>query len=191
MDVNLRKTATDTAYIVVGVGVLGFQQAQVRRRDAIARASALRRDARGTLKQQTDKIKTRTEGCAGNLADFGSSIGSTVTDTVSETVTNTVGAVGSQVKAGVDAVGTQVKASAERMGTADPRSWVDPVVGDIRVRVEPVVEQLRTITLPGTVSALPDQVSKVIEVGRNRVQGRFGGTSEGTIPTRTAASGRS
>ena len=36
MDVNLRKTATDTAYIVVGVGVLGFQQAQVKRRDAIA-----------------------------------------------------------------------------------------------------------------------------------------------------------
>ena len=37
MDVNLRKTATDTAYIVVGVGVLGFQQAQVKRRDAVAR----------------------------------------------------------------------------------------------------------------------------------------------------------
>lgn len=212
MDVNLRKTATDTAYIVVGVGVLGFQQAQVRRRDAIARASTLRRDARGTLKQQTDKIKTRTEGCASNLADLGTNIGSTVSETVGETVTSTVGAVstqvkagadrvGSQVKAGADAVSSQVKASADavssqvkagadRMSTADPRSWVDPVVGDIRVRVEPVVEQLRTIALPGTVSALPDQVSKVIEVGRNRVQGRFGGSTDGTISAPTAASGR-
>ena len=113
MDVNLRKTATDTAYIVVGVGVLGFQQAQVRRRDAIARASTLRRDARGTLRQQTDKIKTRTEGCASNLADLGSSIGSTVGGTVGETVSNTVGAVSSQVKAGADAVSTQVKAGAD------------------------------------------------------------------------------
>jgi len=201
MDVNLRKTATDTAYIVVGVGVLGFQQAQVRRRDAIARAATLRRDARGSLKQQTEKIKTRTEGCASNLADLGTSIGSTVGGTVGETVSNTVGAVSTQVKAGVDrvgsqvkasadAVGSQVKAGADRMGTPDPRSWVDPVVGDLRVRVEPVVEQLRTITLPGTVSALPDQVSKVIEVGRNRVQGRFGGGTEGTIPAPTTASGR-
>ncbi len=211
MDVNLRKTATDTAYIVVGVGVLGFQQAQLRRRDAIARAATLRRDARGTLKQQSDNIRTRAEGCAANLANLGTSIGSTVGDTVSGTVTNTVEAVGSQVKSGVDLVGsqvkagagavssqvkagtdavtTQVKAGADRMGTADPRVWVDPVVGDIRLRVEPVVEQLRTIALPGTVSALPDQVSKVIEVGRNRVQGRFGGGSEGTIPARTAANG--
>ena len=42
MDVNLRKTATDTAYIVVGVGVLGFQQAQVKRRDAVAQVSSPR-----------------------------------------------------------------------------------------------------------------------------------------------------
>ncbi len=49
MDVNLRKTATDTAYVVVGVGVLGFQQAQVKRRDAVARVSAIRRDARSSL----------------------------------------------------------------------------------------------------------------------------------------------
>jgi hypothetical protein len=220
MDVNLRKTATDTAYIVVGVGVLGFQQAQVRRRDAIARATTIRRDARGTLQQQTDKIKTRTEGCAANLAGLGSTIGATVGGGVGETVTSTVGAVGTQVKAGVDLVGSQVKAGADvvgsqfktgadavgsqvktgvdlvgsqvkagadLMGAADPRVWVDPVVGDIRVRVEPVVEQLRTITLPGTVSALPDQVSKVIEVGRNRVQGRFGGGSEGSIPAQTAS----
>jgi hypothetical protein len=202
MDVNLRKTATDTAYIVVGVGVLGFQQAQVRRRDAIARAATIRRDARGTLKQQTDKIKTRTEGCAANIAGLGSTLGSNVGGTVGGTVSNTVDALGTQVKAGVDlvgtqvkagadAVGTQVKAGADLMGAADPRTFLDPVVGDIRVRVEPVVEQLRTITLPGTVSALPDQVSKVIEVGRNRVQGRFGGGSEGTIPAQTAATGRS
>jgi hypothetical protein len=218
MDVNLRKTATDTAYIVVGVGVLGFQHAQVRRRDAVARATTMRREARETLKEQTDKLKTRGGGCTANLAGLGSNVSGTVGDTV----TSTVGAVGNQVKAGVDrvgsqvkasadvvgtqvkagadavgtqmktgvdVVGTQVKAGADLMGAAHPRAWANPVVGDIRVRVEPVVEQLRTITLPGTVSALPDQVSKVIEVGRNRVQGRFGGAGEGTIPEPTAANG--
>ena len=168
MDVNLKKTATDTAYIVVGVGVLGFQQAQVRRRDTLARVAALRRDARGTFQQRTDRIKARTEGCAGNLG-------------------STVETVGSQVRAGAEAVGSQVKAGADIVGTAAPRGWVEPVVGDIRVRVEPVVEQLRTIALPGNVSALPDQVSKVIEVGRNRVQGRFGGATPTAVRTANSA----
>jgi len=94
--------------------------------------------------------------------------------TVKSTVSDTVSSVGSQVKAGADAA-----------RTADPRVWAEPVVGDLRVRVEPVVEQLRTITLPGTVSSLPDQVSKAIEVGRNRVQGRFG-TAATTVPKAAA-----
>lgn len=33
MDIDIRKTVTDAAYITVGIGVLGFQQAQVRRRE--------------------------------------------------------------------------------------------------------------------------------------------------------------
>jgi len=194
MDVNLKKTATDTAYIVVGVGVLGFQQAQVRRRDTLARVAALRRDARGTFQQRTDRIKARTEGCAGNLGStvetVGNTVGTTVATvrrTVGNTVSDTVETVGSQVRAGAEAVGSQVKAGADIVGTAAPRGWVEPVVGDIRVRVEPVVEQLRTIALPGNVSALPDQVSKVIEVGRNRVQGRFGGATPTAVRTANSA----
>jgi hypothetical protein len=167
MDVNLRKTATDTAYVVVGVGVLGFQQAQVKRRDAVARVTSLGQDARSTLASRTDTIKSRTEGCAANLGSLGS--------TISE-------AVGSTVSSTLDAVGTQVKSGASAARNADPRVWAEPVVGDIRVRVEPVIEQLRTITLPGTVSAIPDQLSKTIEVGRNRVQG-LRGTTPTTFPT--------
>jgi hypothetical protein len=166
MDVNLRKTATDTAYIVVGIGVLGFQQAQVRRRDAMKRATTLRHDARSTIQSSTDTIKSATDGCAGNLSNLGATIGgvgSTMSSTVTDAVTTTIGAVGTQVKAGAGAA-----------RTVDPRSWVEPVVGDIRVRVEPVIEQVRTITLPGTVSSIPDHVSKVIDVGRNRVQGGRG-----------------
>jgi hypothetical protein len=190
MDVNLRKTATDTAYIVVGVGVLGFQQAQVRRRDAAAKVSSLRRDARGALRQRAGKLKAATSGCSSNLGDLRASLGSKGTNLGSSVTSrvNTVGTtVGSTVSNTVGAVGSQVKAGAGAARSADPRGWVDPVVGDLRVRVEPVVEQLRTITLPGTVSSLPDHVSKELEVGRNRVQGRLGNATP--APARVAAGG--
>jgi hypothetical protein len=177
MDVNLRKTATDTAYVIVGVGVLGFQQAQVKRRDAVARAGSIGKDARASLNHQTDSIKARATGCAESLGDLGSTVtgtvgnlGSTVTGTVTTTVGNTIEAVGTQVKAGADAA-----------RSADPRVWAEPVIGDLRVRVEPVIEQLRTISLPAnlsdtvsaTVTAIPEQLSSVIEVGKARVQGRM------------------
>jgi hypothetical protein len=187
MDVNLRKTATDTAYIVVGVGVLGFQQAQVRRRDAQARVATLRREARDSLRARTDRIKARTGGCASNLGSLRSNVTNTARRVAPastlrarsglRSVGDTVGAVGAKARAGADAA-----------RNADPLGWVDPVVGDLRLRVEPVVEQIRTITLPDSVSALPDQVSKVIEVGRNRVQGLRGDAADAT-PARAAANG--
>jgi hypothetical protein len=164
MDVNLRKTATDTAYVVVGVGVLGFQQAQVKRRDAVAKVSAIGRDAKSTLTtgtgSVTDSVKTRVESCASSVGTNLGSLGTTVSSTVGSTVSSAVDAVGSQVKAGADVA-----------RTVDPRSLVEPVVGDLKVRVEPVVEQLRTISLPDRVAAIPDQVAKTIEVGKARVQG--------------------
>jgi hypothetical protein len=54
------------------------------------------------------------------------------------------------------------------------------------VRVEPVVEQLRTISLPDSVTSLPDQLSKALEAGRNQVQGRLGAVTP--PPLRSAAS---
>jgi hypothetical protein len=163
MDVNLRKTATDTAYIVVGVGVLGFQQAQVRRRDTVAKLESLRRDATGTLRERTDRIKARSGSCASRLGDQGRNLRTTVGETVGTRVSNAAESVGTQVRAGADAA-----------RAVDPRALVDPIVGDLRVRVEPVVEQLRTISLPDSVSSLPDQVSKALEAGRSQVQGRLG-----------------
>jgi hypothetical protein len=186
MDVNIRKTATDTAYVVVGVGVLGFQQAQVNRRDAVARVSSAGKDARSSLSHQTDAIKARASGCAATIGD----LGSTVTGTVGNLGSTVTGTVGETVGSTIDAVGTQVKAGAHAARSADPRGWAEPVVGDLRVRVEPVIEQLRTISLPtnvtdsvtstvsSTVAAIPEQLSNVLEVGKARVQGR-----RGTTPT--------
>jgi hypothetical protein len=188
MDVNLRKTATDTAYIVVGVGVLGFQQAQVKRRDAVNRVSTIGSDAKSSFTTQTDSILARAAGCAASISDLGATVGGTVGN-LGSTVSGTVGGtVGSTVGGAFDAVTTQVKAGADMAKVADPRVWAEPVVGDLRVRVEPVIEQLRTISVPdvtgvvsgvvtGAVASIPDQLSKTIEVGKARVQGRSGPTS--------------
>lgn len=44
---EVRQKAEDAAYTAVGVGVLGFQQAQVRRREVQERLAEAARDARG------------------------------------------------------------------------------------------------------------------------------------------------
>jgi hypothetical protein len=193
MDVNIRKTATDTAYVLVGVGVLGFQQAQVKRRDAIAKVESIGEDARSSISHQTDSIKARATECATTLTDLGATVGGTVSglsstvgelgSSVGDTVTATVGST-------LEAVSSQVLAGASAARIADPRVWAEPVVGDIRVRVEPVIEQLRTISLPtnvaATMTAIPEQLAKTFEIGKARVQGRRG-TSPTAVPK--AASG--
>jgi hypothetical protein len=59
MELDLRKTAADAAYIAVGAGVLGFQQAQVRRREAGARIATLARDAQSVIETRSDAIRSR------------------------------------------------------------------------------------------------------------------------------------
>jgi hypothetical protein len=193
MDVNLRKTATDTAYVFVGVGVLGFQQAQVKRRDAVAKVSTIGKDARTSVSAQTDTILAKAMGCAANISDLGTTVSGTVSNlgsSVGGTVSGSVGGLGSSVTSSVsstvgttlDAVSNQVKAGASAAKIVDPRVWAEPVVGDLRDRVAPAIEQLRSISVPetvtATVSAIPGQLSKTIEVGKAKVQGR-----RGTTPT--------
>lgn len=49
---DLSKTARDAAYVAVGLGVLGFQRAQVRRRELVERLTA----AVSVLQQQVDRL---------------------------------------------------------------------------------------------------------------------------------------
>lgn len=71
MTVDIRKTLTDAGYIAVGVGVLGVQQAQTRRRelqDALAAASPLHvigdqtNDARLKVKAGLDRATEAAQG---------------------------------------------------------------------------------------------------------------------------------
>lgn len=68
MPTNAKKSLTDAGYIAVGLGVMGFQQAQVRARAAQKRVTEAgsclagrARDARGTLDTQTQTARTQAE----------------------------------------------------------------------------------------------------------------------------------
>jgi hypothetical protein len=80
---DVRKTFTDAGYIAIGLGVMGFQQAQVRRRELQGRlenaGSCLAdraRDAReraqefaGEIGQRVEPLKGQVEGRLGDLPD--------------------------------------------------------------------------------------------------------------------------
>jgi hypothetical protein len=59
MSFDLRKAAADTAYIAVGIGVLGVQQAQVRRRELQARLGDWRTRTCGRLRAKAAETGER------------------------------------------------------------------------------------------------------------------------------------
>lgn len=69
MELDLRKTATDAAYIAVGAGVLGFQQVQVRRREAGERISTLAKDAQTAVGDHAAAIRAKVGDTAGSGID--------------------------------------------------------------------------------------------------------------------------
>ena len=68
MELDLRKTAADAAYIAVGAGVLGFQQAQVRRKEAGERLATIAKDAQSVVETQAASIRSLvTDGATGGI----------------------------------------------------------------------------------------------------------------------------
>ena len=68
MPTNAKKTLTDTGYIAVGLGVMGFQQAQIRARATRDRVTevggclaARARDARSALHNQRQTARTQAQ----------------------------------------------------------------------------------------------------------------------------------
>src|SRR6266511_2792340 len=58
---EIRKTVQDAAYTTVGVGVLAFQQAQVRRREAQADLEAQAKKARTKIERQAKDVRSQVE----------------------------------------------------------------------------------------------------------------------------------
>jgi hypothetical protein len=120
MDVT--KSIKDAGYIVVGAGVIGFQQAQVRRREISSELTRRSQDARSCAQGQLESFRSQ------------------VATQSAEVRTNVEGqALGAWELATTGLAG-------RTSGLADDvRELVEPVVGDARVRVEPIVEQLQAV----------------------------------------------
>ena len=112
MPIEIRKTLTDAGYVAVGLGVLGFQQAQVRRRELQQRlgstggclnARAVDGKTRlDTLQQTVDELtqglRDRIETQARTANDWAQELGSQVKDRIEPVVGQVVDQVGERVK---------------------------------------------------------------------------------------------
>jgi hypothetical protein len=130
---DVRKTATDAGYIAIGLGVMGYQQAQTRRRELT-----------GKLDTVTDHLGARRREVHGFLAEGTRQVGARgvaardqAEAQVRDTVTTTI------VK--VHSFGTEVV------------QYVEPVVGQVQTQlgdipekvvqvIEPVAARVRGIT---------------------------------------------
>ena len=119
MDIDVRKTAQDAAYITVGVGVIAYQQAQARRREAQTTLETQARTAKAFLEDAAKDGKGRLESCT---ADVRSRLDSTRTDLGArveplfgdlldrvEPIVEQVQAVPAQVRSAVEAGATRAR----------------------------------------------------------------------------------
>ena len=128
MAIDLRKSVTDAGYIAIGAGVLGFQQAQVRRRelqtqlaerstDLRARAgdaghyvvahlasprtvaTSVTEQAKDVVTPAVDAVRTRIEPAVEQLRAVPAVVTASIPETVKSVPTQVVGAIPESVKA--------------------------------------------------------------------------------------------
>jgi phage tail tape-measure protein len=123
---DIRKTVTDAGYVTVGIGVLGFQQAQVRRRELQKRlgetggclnARAIDGKARldslqHTVGETTQDLRDRIETGARSANDWAQELGVTIKDRIEPVVGPFVEQVGDRVKTVVPGRGNGAASSA-------------------------------------------------------------------------------
>ena len=104
MPTNVQKTLTDVGYISVGLGVMGFQQAQTRARAARGRISnagdclaGRARKARRTLDTQTQTARTQAETQVRNTVARAGAQATALRDELGKRVEPVVGQVQSQL----------------------------------------------------------------------------------------------
>jgi hypothetical protein len=104
MPANAQKTITDAGYIAVGLGVMGFQQAQTRARaarDKVAKVGGCvagrARDVRSTLDAQTQTARTEAEAQVRNTVARATAHAGALRDEVEKRVEPVVGQVQAQL----------------------------------------------------------------------------------------------
>lgn len=120
-DLDVKKSLQDTGYVAVGVGVIGFQQAQKGARAARSRWE--------TARERAAEALAELRGNAGDqLKSAQDRLGSTTRDARSRTVE-----LRSDVRSRVGSIGDEV------------RTRADGLTHQARIRLEPVVDQLQQL----------------------------------------------
>jgi hypothetical protein len=126
---DVRKSLADAGYIAVGIGVMGVQRIQVRRRELTQRL----RSAGDCVAQQARELQERVEGHARALDGQARAARGRAEETVNETVSR-VQDLASEVSTRVQPVALQVQSttveSAERIVQA-----IEPVAARVRERL--------------------------------------------------------
>jgi hypothetical protein len=108
---DIRKSIQDAAYVTVGFGVITFQQAQVRRREATARLESRTRDARTYVGTRARDAYDRATGVRTVVRQ----VVEPVVDEVRQRVEPVVGQVKTRVEPLVGQVQGQLQAVPDRL----------------------------------------------------------------------------
>jgi hypothetical protein len=114
-NLEIRKTVTDAGYVTVGLGVLAFQQAQVRRRElqkrlgetggclnARAQEGKTRLDTlQQTVTEKTHDLRDRIETGGRGAFDWAQELGAQVKDRIEPVVGQVVEQMGSRAKTAI------------------------------------------------------------------------------------------
>lgn len=129
---ELTKTARDAAYVAVGLGVLGLQRAQVRRRELLQRLSS----AVSTLQQQVERLGDDLAGASSvlqqqvdRLGDLPVDLSAALTD-----IDDALESVVAKVEAAIEPLEQRLPAPA-RDAIRQARSQVTATRQQIRQRV--------------------------------------------------------
>lgn len=145
MAIDLRKSVTDAGYIAIGAGVLGFQQAQVRRRELQTQ-----------LAERSTDLRTRA-GDAGHYVVAHLASPRTVAASVTEQAKDVVAPA-------VDAVRSRIEPAVEQL-----RGVPAQVTASIPETVKGVPTQVAG-AIPETVKNAPATVTAVVGSGVDRVR---------------------
>lgn len=108
MATNLRRLIQDTAYVTVGLGVLAFQKAQVRRREARARLEHRVEDARHLASDARGRITETAKEAREKLAETRGKVESTAQEQV-KAVLDRIEPVAGQLRSRVEPLADQVQ----------------------------------------------------------------------------------
>lgn len=145
MAIDLRKSVTDAGYIAIGAGVLGFQQAQVRRRELQTH-----------LAERSTDIRTRA-GDAGHYVVAHLASPRTVAVSVTEQAKDAVSPA-------VDAVRSRIEPAVEQL-----RGVPAQVTASIPETVKGVPTQVAG-AIPESVKNAPATVTAVVGTGVDKVR---------------------